>query len=153
MGSGSTRQTDVHSIAVSATDLVTALETARRTGKDAVLRVTPPFSGRMRARLHVTGSDSYDDPAPIHVDPEALLTEDAPTYPTPAETADELRADPSESYSRERHHERHSAAVDGWRETVLDAVVDTVTIPTQSGGHEVAVTVLGTGPGDRSDAT
>lgn len=134
----------IRSIAVSAEDVVTALEAARRSGRDPVLRVTPPFSGRMRARLHGDGATTYDeDPAPIHVDPDDLVADTAPAYPTPAETEDELRADPAVEYSRERHRERHAAAVADWREAVTDHVVDAVTLETSAGPVEVSVAVLG----------
>ena len=51
--------TVVRSLAVHADDVVQALETnARADGEvEAILRVTPPFSGRMRARLHLAGRE------------------------------------------------------------------------------------------------
>ncbi|SEM97565.1 hypothetical protein SAMN05216388_100159 [Halorientalis persicus] len=141
---GSPDPTAINSIAVDAEDVVTALEAGRRSGQDPVLRVTPPFSGRMRARLHRDGATEYDDePAPIHVAPDALVTESAPVYPTPAQTEDDLREDPTVEYTRERHRERHAEAVDAWREAVTDHFVDTVTLDTPTGPHEVGVTVLG----------
>ena len=143
MGVESDDPTAIRSIAVSIEDLVTALESARRSGQDAVLRVTPPFSGRMRARLHVEGDDEYDDPPPIHVDPATLVADSAPPYPTPAETEDALRADPDVEYSRDRHHERHSDAVADWRAAVREHVVETTTIDTPSGAHRVDVSILG----------
>ncbi|AQL43731.1 hypothetical protein BV210_13910 [Halorientalis sp. IM1011] len=141
---GSSDPTVIRSIAVDAEDVVTALEAGRRSGRDPVLRVTPPFSGRMRARIHRGGATDYDDePAPIHVDPDDLVADAAPSYPTPAETEDALRDDASVEYTRERHRERHAAAVADWREAVADHVVDTVTLETPTGPHEVGVTVLG----------
>ncbi|MFD1585424.1 hypothetical protein ACFR9U_00395 [Halorientalis brevis] len=143
MGTESDDPSVIRSIAISTEDLVAALESAQRSGRDAVLRVTPPFSGRMRARLHVEGDDQYDDPSPIHVDPTTLVAESAPDYPTPAQTEDEIRADPTETYSRERHHERHATAVGEWRANLGSHVVETTTIDTQSGSHEIEVTLLG----------
>lgn len=143
MGSESDDPSVIRSIAISTEDLVAALESARRSGRDAVLRVTPPFSGRMRARLHVAGADQYDDPAPIHIDPATLVADSAPDYPTPAQTEDELRADPNVTYSRERHHDRHADAVAEWRASVGSHVVETTTIETPSGPQEIAVTLLG----------
>ncbi|MFB6084516.1 MAG: hypothetical protein ABEJ94_09750 [Halorientalis sp.] len=141
---GTSDPTAISAIAVDAADVVTALEAGRRSGQDPVLRVTPPFSGRMRARIHREGATEYDDePAPIHVDPDDLVTDAAPAYPTPAETEDELRADPTVEYTRDRHRERHAEAVADWRETVTGHLVDTVTLDTPAGPHEVAVTVLG----------
>lgn len=45
--------TVVRSIAVTAGDVVTAVVARRSTSRQPVLRLTPPFSGRMRARIHV----------------------------------------------------------------------------------------------------
>lgn len=143
MGVESNDPTDIRSIAVSADDVVSALEASRRTGRNTVLRVTPPFSGRMRARLHVVTRTPAGNPAPIHVDPEALVDDDTPAYPTPADTADELRADPSTTYTRERHHDRHADAVAEWRAAVRDHVVDAVTLDTPAGPHDVTVALLG----------
>jgi len=128
---------------VSAEDVVAALEARAQRDRPVVLRVTPPFSGRMRARIHVA-ADGYDGtPASLHVDPTALLDGAAPSYPRPAETEDDLRADPDAEYTVERHHDRHEAAVATWRETVTDHVRDTATVETPRGRHEVAVAVLG----------
>lgn len=134
--------TAIRSLAVTAADVVSAYEARERTDRPAVLRVTPPFSGRMRARLHVADHDEDTEPAPVHVDPETLL-EDAPSYPEPDEVEDELRADPEETYTTERHHERYAAAVEAWRERARGAIADEAVIDTPSGHHRVTVTVLG----------
>lgn len=143
MGSESDDPTTIRSIAVSAEDLVAALEATQRGGRDAVLRVTPPFSGRMRARLHVSDADEYDAPTPIHVDPTEIVADTVPDYPSPAATEDAIRRDPDVEYTRELHHEQHEDAVADWREAVPAHVVDTVTLETSAGAHEVAVTLLG----------
>lgn len=135
---------DIRTIAVSAEDVVAAVAATRRSGDDAVLRITPPFSGRMRARLHVEGSADYEEtPRPVHIPPDDLVADSAPPYPTPAETEDRLRTDSEETYSPERHHDYHAAAVAAWRESLTDHVVDTVAIATPGGQHEVEVTLLG----------
>jgi hypothetical protein len=135
--------TVVRSIAVTVEDLVAAVEMNRTSDKHAVLRVTPPFSGRMRARLHVEGSEEYDgEPTPLHVEPETLL-DDPPSYPRPAETEDELREDPAETYTVERHHDRHRAAVQEWRETIPNRISDRIRLATPDGDCDVSVTVLG----------
>lgn len=134
---GSTPETDpttITSVAVTVDDVVTALETNRRTDRRAVLRITPPFSARMRARLHRPEGDASDA---VHLDP-ARLVEDPPPYPRPDETRD-----PEGSYTPERHHERHTAAVQAWREAVGAAVVDAVDVPTRTGPHRIAVKPLG----------
>lgn len=132
----------VHTIAVSTDDVVTAVE-ARRNGRPAVLRLTPPFSGRMRARLHVAATDYDEAPEPVHVDPRDLLAPDAPAYPDPAETEDALRADPEVEYTVDRHRERHVAAVETWRETVRDRLADEVAIETPAGTETLTVRTLG----------
>ncbi len=144
MGPESPDPAVIKSIAVSASDLVAALETNRTTSRTAVLRVTPPFSGRMRARLHVDRGDSYaTEPRPLHVTPAALLADDAPDYPRPADTEDELRTDPDAEYTVDRHRDRHETALAAWRSAVLDGVRDTATVETPSGSTTVAITVLG----------
>ncbi|WP_224335789.1 hypothetical protein [Haloprofundus halobius] len=132
----------IRSIAVTADDVVAAVEARRRERAPAVLRVTPPFAGRMRARLHLAGSEgSYDGPAePIHLDPERLVG-DVPPFPTPDDSEDRLRK--SGAYSVEAHRDEHVRAVEAWRETVRDAIVGTVAIETDDGEHEIAVKRLG----------
>jgi hypothetical protein len=132
---------DIRSIAVTAEDVVAAFESSRQGDDRTVLRVTPPFSGRMRARLHVRQAEAPagDDPSPVHLDPEGLVAT-APPYPTPDETEDELRSAPDAEYTPDRHRERHVAALEAWREAVRASIVDAVELP---GGHEVGVSVLG----------
>lgn len=132
----------IRSIAVSREDVVAAVETNRTTGREAVLRVTPPFSGRMRARLHVR-IDQATDGGAVHVDPERLLTDDAPAYPRPAETEDALRADPEAEYTVERHRERHEQAVETWRREVGDSIRDSITLSFTDCSISVAVYALG----------
>ena len=141
----------IRSIAVTAEDLVTAYEASERAGRDAVLRVTPPFSGRMRARLHaadVVGTEAIDreggdGPAPVEIPPETLLAEDVPPYPDPDDTEDELRADPEIEYTRGHHRERHQHAVDQWRTEVRTCILETATVEMSAGPHEIDVVVLG----------
>lgn len=143
---------DIRSIAVHAEDVVAAIEANRDDGPRTVLRVTPPFDGRMRARLHVEHADEYaerDDPNPIHVAPSRLVA-DPPARPTPDETADRLRDDPDAAYSVETHHDRHAAAMAAWREALAGSIVDSVTLDGpdgphsgSAGPHSVDVVVLG----------
>ena len=135
--------TAIRSIAVTRDDVVTALEAALRSPQETVLRVTPPFSGRMRARLHEVGSGEFvGEGEPVHVDPESLV-EDAPPYPEPGETEDELRSAEDVEYTAERHRERHVEAVEEWRAAVRTSIVDSVELETPSGTHEVDVKTLG----------
>ena len=138
----------IRSIAVTTDDVVAAYEARQRSSRRAVLRVNPPFSGRMRARLHVvegddrTGGESETDA--LHLDPARLVAEDdLPAYPSPDDTEDELRADSDAAFSVERHRERHVEAVEAWREAVADAVVEAVELRTPEGSHWVEVKALG----------
>lgn len=130
-------------LVVTADDVVTALEANARGDESAVLRVTPPFSGRVRARLHLAGREAtYGDPRPIHVGPAALVG-DVPSFPSPDDTEDALRSDSAVDYTPERHRERHEAAVATWRETVGGSIRERATVETPAGPHEVAVRTLG----------
>lgn len=130
-------------LAVTTDDVLAALEANERRDPGAVLRVTPPFSGRMRARLHLEGTESeYGDPTPVHVPPEQFVRT-VPPFPSPDETEDALRSDPEASYSPERHRERHKAAVEAWREQIRDALVEEATISTPVGPHTVRIAHLG----------
>lgn len=134
----------VRTIAVTADDVVAALEANERGRRPdrTVLRITPPFSGRMRARIHVEQDIEYGDPAPVHV-PPADLVADPPAFPTPDDTEDELRADPEVEYAPERHRRRHERAVEDWREAVRDSLVGTVDLRVGEDTHRVEVAVLG----------
>lgn len=136
---------DIRSLAVHTEDVVTAFESNRTPGPRAVLRVTPPFAGRMRARLHVEGTGEYTGtPRPLHIDPPTLIdTERVPAYPTAAETEDRLRTDPELEYSIDRHHAYHTDAVATWREAVADAIVARTDLDGSHGPHPVRVLALG----------
>jgi hypothetical protein len=130
-------------LAVTVGDVVSAIEANERRDAGAVLRVTPPFSGRMRARLHLQGTEhEYGDPAPLHIPPERFV-EAVPAFPSPDATEDELRADTDVAYSPERHRERHRNAVEAWRRRLREAVLERTTIVTPAGEHEVRIARLG----------
>ncbi|RLM59903.1 hypothetical protein DVK02_02970 [Halobellus sp. Atlit-31R] len=153
----------MRSLAVTTGDVIDALESASRSRRTIVLRVTPPFSGRMRARIHdvgVVGPDEESeavakpgagraadidaadgDASPIHLDPERFVA-DPPPYPTVDDTEDELRASET-PYTRDRHRDRHQAAVDEWRATVGTRLVEELTLTTDAGAHTVSVAYLG----------
>jgi hypothetical protein len=130
--------TAIRSVAVTVDDVVTALEATKRSDRRIVLRITPPFSGRMRARLHRPTDEAKT--GAIHLDPTDLVA-DPPPYPHPDDTADRLRA--AGEYTTDRHHGRHTAAVDEWRAAVREAVVDAVDVPTPEGPRRVEVKPLG----------
>ena len=141
MGADERGPSAVRSVAVTAEDVLAALEARRQRDAPVVLRMTPPYSGRMRARLHVRAGG--DDPRAVHIDPAGFLAESAPPYPDATGTGGQLRADPSVEYTVERHHERHRRALEAWREAVRDHFVDEVTVETPEGERTVDVVVLG----------
>lgn len=145
MASSSSDPSVVRSIAVTVEDVVTALEMNCTSEKQAVLRVTPPFSGRMRARLHVDATSYTAETEPIHIPPERLV-ENPPAYPRPADTEDALRNDPDEGYTVERHHEWHTNAVAEWRESVSETITGHVTVTVDETSQTVSVTTLGEVP-------
>ncbi|WP_049981992.1 hypothetical protein [Halorubrum sp. BV1] len=133
--------TRIRSIAVHREDVANALEATLRTDREVVLRVTPPFSGRMRARLHAADASgataagaaaepegSTAEPGAIHVDPRELV-EDVPTYPEVDETAAEHPDADVETRRR-----RHGKAVEAWRERVRESLTDAVTLDVGRGG-------------------
>ncbi len=140
---GSDDPTRIRSIAVTVDDVVTALESSERGSRRAVLRITPPFYGRMRARIHLDGAEgTYDgDVAPVHVPADQFIDDDAPPYPEVDDTADRLGA--AGDYTTDELRERHVEAVGRWREAVRHHVVDRVTLDTSSGPHTVDVKRLG----------
>ena len=136
----------VSTVAVTVDDAVTALEAVRRSDRPVVLRATPPFAGRMRARLHVEGSEGRygddGDAEPIHLSPERLVRADAPPYPEVDATEDALREGDA-TYSTATHRDRHVAEVEAWREAVRDHLADAVTLDVDGEPHRVEVAWLG----------
>ena len=136
----------IRSIAVHRDDVASALEATLRSDREVVLRVTPPFSGRMRARLHTVGGGSGatteteggDAAPPVHIDPRNLVA-DPPPYPEPDETAAK-----HPDASVETRRERHAKAVAAWRGAVRRSVVSSVAIEAgDAAPREVGVAVLG----------
>lgn len=144
--------TAVRSLVVTVDDVVSAAE-ARRNGRPVVLRATPPFHGRMRARLHVATPDRSEspddcgawalrDPDAIHLDPWALFAADAPPYPTPADTEDRLRAS-DRPFTTDAHRDYHATAVAAWRRAVSGRLRDGIDLSTDDGPRRVRVGRLG----------
>ena len=118
----------IRSIAVHAADIVEAYEGNIRSERSFVLRLTPPYHGRMRARIH--DSEVDDRGVAIAFEPATLLDEsEIPPYPDPADTEDALRADPTRSYTAERHRELHVERVREWRIDVSDAILESISVP------------------------
>jgi len=131
----------IASMAVHRDDVANALEATLRSDRQVVLRITPPFSGRMRARIHRVDEGSEPD-GPIHV-PAAALVETVPAYP---EVDDTTAALPDADVETRR--ERHAKAVTAWRAAVRDGVggrVDLAVDDSSDGDatHAVDVVPLG----------
>ncbi|MFC7136931.1 hypothetical protein ACFQRB_11505 [Halobaculum litoreum] len=108
----------IRQLAVTADDAVAALEARERGRRDAVLRITPPFAGRMRARLHVAGGEGeYDGAEPIHVEPRAFVADDFPRFP--------------------------GAGAERWRSAARDALQEQVVVSGSDGPVTVRVRYLG----------
>ena len=124
----------IRSVAVTVDDVVTALEANASADRGAVLRVTPPFSGRMRARIHVDDGGSYEgDAEPIHLDPTALV-EAVPPYPT---------ADNADGDDIEARRQRHTERLTEWRSTVRERLRERISIDHPSGTLDVQLHALG----------
>ncbi|WP_049971148.1 hypothetical protein [Haladaptatus cibarius] len=138
--------TAIRVVVVHADDVVTALEATER-GRETVLRITAPFAGRVRARLHVVqatepADDGRGGSGPIRIPPRKFVTAEVPPYPQVDDT-DPTATDATDEYDVEAHHERHTAAVSAWREGVREHIVEMVEIETVDGAHRVSVSVLG----------
>jgi len=135
----------VDTVVVTAIDLVAALEATQRTGNaDTVLRMTPLFSGRMRARLHVRQGSEVEDGTSVLLPAPAFVTERCPAPPDPDDVEDDLRADPVDAYSIERHRERYRAALQQWRSSVPAYVRAETQLPGTDG--TITISLLGTVP-------
>ncbi|WP_435360432.1 hypothetical protein [Haloarchaeobius sp. DFWS5] len=137
--------TDIRSIAVHADDVLTALE-ATAQGREVVLRITAPFGGRTRARIHLVqraepADDGSGGPGPLHISAQKFVDEAAPAYPHADET--EPAAAGEGEYDVEAHHEAHATVVAEWREAVRGHFVDAVDVDLPSGPHRVDVAILG----------
>ncbi|THE65560.1 hypothetical protein D8Y22_07030 [Salinadaptatus halalkaliphilus] len=71
-----TDPSSIRSLAISPADATNAYAYTQENPGDAVLRVTPPFHGRMRARLHVYQIDDTPVTGAVHVDPAAVIDDD-----------------------------------------------------------------------------
>ncbi|MFP8888296.1 hypothetical protein ACLI4U_00795 [Natrialbaceae archaeon A-CW2] len=139
----------IRSIAVTADDVLDAFVYTRENPATAVLRVTPPFHGRMRARIHVFQHDDSSATGALHLEPARLLEDEVvgayPTLEPGGEPADE-----SESMDDDTPDlEHHGDAVDDWRTRARRAIVDSVSLVDSSAfqedtdNHRVSVSVLG----------
>jgi len=137
----------IRSLAVSAEDVVDAFVYTQLNPGYAVLRVTPPFHGRMRARLHVSRDDLPGaETGAIHIQPRQLLESNVvAAYPT-LESVDvggeseselasksESESEPETASGPETIRDTHQKALETWRERALEAIVNSVTFETDDG--------------------
>jgi len=155
-------------VVVHADDVVAALA-ATAQGRETVLRVTPPFRRRQRARIHVPGEETGAGPSeartresgesrsagervhdehaagdadPVSVPAAAFVDDAAPSFPRAPET--EPAPAESPDYDVDEHLERHEDAVAAWRAAVPEHFRETVTH--EVGGATLAVDVKYLGP-------
>ena len=140
----------IRSLAVSSEDVANAFVYSRENPGTAVLRVTPPFHGRMRARLHVYHVDDTRETGAIHVPPADLLTEEVvEAYPTLESVEGDLADTPTEdteagsSDDPERVHEAYADTLESWRERARESIVDAVALETDERTRRVTVKSLG----------
>jgi hypothetical protein len=147
--SDTAREIDV--LVVHVDDVIAAVA-ATAQGRETVLRVTPPFRSRQRARLHVPderdGADVDDrDIEPLLVPAGAFVTDDAPSFPRAPDT--EPAPAESDMYDVDEHFERHVDAVGDWREHVPQHFRDELTVQVGAGDEaptrtvDVAIRYLG----------
>ena len=137
--------TVIRSLAVSASDVVDAFLYTRENPEDAVLRVTPPFHGRMRARLHVYHLDDSLETGAIHLQPATLLEESVvDAYSTLEVGSDraERGGGPTESDAK-RTRDQRTAALESWRDRAREGIVDSVVLETGERETRVDVKRLG----------
>ncbi|ELY67536.1 hypothetical protein [Natrinema versiforme] len=132
----------IRSIALSPDDAVDAFVYGRENPGDAVLRVTPPFHGRMRARIHVYRVDDTELTGAIHLSPTEIIADEVVAdYPDlESALADADAADPD---ATDRARDRHVEAVEEWQARAREAIVDSVALETDDGPHRVELKPLG----------
>lgn len=127
----------IRSIAVRPEDAVDAFAYSRENPGEAVLRITPPFHGRMRARIHVYRVDDTQMTGAVHISPADLIEDGVlAAYPR-------LEVEDGDGAEASRIRKRHADAVGAWQERARDAIVDAVAIETDDGPRRVAVKPLG----------
>ena len=142
-GGSETDPTAIRSLAISPEDAADAYAYGRENPGEAVLRVTPPFHGRMRARLHVYRVDDTHMTGAVHVAPEDVIADDVVAAYPDLEDEREAELDDLEAAAAERIRKRRAEAVDEWQERAAEAIVDSVTLETDDGPHRVDVKRLG----------
>jgi hypothetical protein len=141
----------IRSIALSPDDVVDAYAYSRENPGEAVLRVTPPFHGRMRARIHVYRVDDTELTGAVHLSPAEIIEDNiVAEYPDLESTranadadADDDPDEATDSEETDRIRERHAEAVEAWQERAREAIVQAVTLETGDCSHRVELKTLG----------
>ncbi|QLG48435.1 hypothetical protein [Natrinema halophilum] len=135
--------TAIRSVALSPEDAADAYVYSRENPGDAVLRVTPPFHGRMRARIHVYRVDDTELTGAVHLSPgDVIADEVVAAYPgLETELADSVEDDTPDGADEIR--KRHAEAVAEWQDRARESIVDVITLETDDGPREVDVKRIG----------
>ena len=132
--------TAIRSLALSPADAADAYVYSQENPGEAVLRATPPFHGRMRARIHVYRVDDTELTGAVHVSPAAVIEDEVVADYPDLESA---LADVDDPDAADEVRERHAEAVADWQERARESIVDSVTLETADGPHRVDVKTLG----------
>ena len=123
----------IRSLAISREDLFDAFVYNRENPTTAVLRVTPPFHGRMRARLHVSNeratTNVWRDPVTgsIHFEPESLLEQEVvDAYPVLEEIYASMDESDRAGETVSDVHEQYDRRLEEWRKSARSRVLDEV---------------------------
>ncbi|MFC7213230.1 hypothetical protein ACFQO4_03935 [Saliphagus sp. GCM10025334] len=132
--------TTIRSLAVAAEDVVNAFVYTRENPGRAVLRATPPFHGRMRARLHVYRVDDSTETGAVHLEAADLLdAETVAAYPTLEDVEQHVDGEASAGTVREQRAD----ALEAWAERARESIVESAAFETANGPHRVSVSTLG----------
>lgn len=133
----------IRSIAVDAEAVVDAFVYTRENPGTAVLRVTPPFHGRMRARIHVFRDDPGPDVAYCRPD-DLLPAAVVEAYPSHPENGSVEGSDPGEAGDGVPDgRPANVRAIEDWRERAERAIVGEAVVGRGNDRIRVDVRVLG----------
>ena len=125
----------IRSLALSREDVIDAFAYNRENPATAVLRVTPPFHGRMRARLHVSNERSAETvwrdgaTGSIHIEPKSLLEQDVvDAYPVFEELYASMNKSEGNGGSVSEVHEHYERRLEEWRQVARNRVLDVVVL-------------------------
>ena len=131
--------TTIRSLALSPGDAASAYAYTQENPGDAVLRVTLPFHGRMRARIHVYQRDDTELTGAIHIPPASVIESDViEDYPRLEATLEEATSAASDEI---RKH--HADAVEEWQARARESILEATTIDTDDGPHLVELKQIG----------